>query len=121
MFLCLIPLCIYVLSAFKAKVNTEKLSDDSDSQGGGNEDEDEELNLITRNFQEFFRKGHRFVYGNQFGNGSNRFGRGHGNGFRNKGAGSSRRKCGRYNYGEEGHFIGKCIKPKKSKVFVGGA
>ncbi|GKB01206.1 retrovirus-related pol polyprotein from transposon TNT 1-94 [Tanacetum coccineum] len=80
----------------------EQTSYDNDSQGerDGEEDEDKEYNLMARNFQKFFRKGH-------------------GNG--NRGTKSSRQKRGYYNYWEEGHFIGECPKPKENKAFVGGA
>nr|GEW24071.1 hypothetical protein [Tanacetum cinerariifolium] len=48
--------------ALKAKVTREQTSDDSDSQGRSDEDVDEEeakaFNLMARNFQKFFRKGH---------------------------------------------------------------
>ncbi|GKD49567.1 retrovirus-related pol polyprotein from transposon TNT 1-94, partial [Tanacetum coccineum] len=82
----------------KAKVTREQTSDCSDSQGGSDEDVDEEeeeaktFNLMARNFQKFFRKGIRFERNNRFGNGANRFGRGHGNCFGNKGGESSTQK-----------------------------
>ncbi|GJW17752.1 hypothetical protein Tco_0025188, partial [Tanacetum coccineum] len=45
----------------KAKVTREQTSDDSDSQGGSDENVDEEeaeaFNLMARNFRKFFRKG----------------------------------------------------------------
>ncbi|GJR36966.1 putative ribonuclease H-like domain-containing protein [Tanacetum coccineum] len=69
--------------ALKAKVTKEQTSDDSDSQRGSGEDVDEEeaeaFNLMVKNFRKFFRRG------NRFGNGANRFGRGRGNNFGNKG------------------------------------
>ncbi|GJW84986.1 hypothetical protein Tco_0158131 [Tanacetum coccineum] len=81
--------------ALKAKVSREQTSDDSDSQGGSDEDLDEEeaeaFNLMARNF----RKGNRFGRGNQFGNGANKFRRGRSNGFGNRGIGSSRQNQGR--------------------------
>ncbi|GKA89123.1 hypothetical protein Tco_0810935 [Tanacetum coccineum] len=80
--------------ALKAKVTREQTSDDSDSQGGSDDDVDEEeakaFNLIARNFRKFFRKGNRFGRDSRFGNGANRFGRGHRNSFGNKGGESSR-------------------------------
>ncbi|GJR20463.1 integrase, catalytic region, zinc finger, CCHC-type containing protein [Tanacetum coccineum] len=110
--------------ALKAKVTREQTSDDSDSQGGSNEDVDEEeskaFNLIAKNFRNFFCKNNRFGSGNRFVNGANRFRRGRGNSFGNKGGKSSRQKRGCYNYGE-GHFIGECPKPKENKAFVRGA
>ncbi|GKB74310.1 hypothetical protein Tco_0935722 [Tanacetum coccineum] len=76
----------------------EQTSDDSDSQGGSNEDIDEEeaeaFYLMERNFQNFFQKGNQFGRGNRFGNGANR---------------------------EVGHFISECLKPKENKAFVGRA
>ncbi|GJZ58628.1 putative reverse transcriptase domain-containing protein [Tanacetum coccineum] len=84
--------------ALKAKVIMEQTSDDSDSQGGSNEDIDEEeaeaFYLMERNFQNFFQKGNQFGRGNRFGNGANR---------------------------EVGHFISECLKPKENKAFVGRA
>nr|GEX02704.1 zf-CCHC domain-containing protein/DUF4219 domain-containing protein/UBN2 domain-containing protein [Tanacetum cinerariifolium] len=66
-------------------------------------------------------KGNRFGCGNRFGNGGNRFERSHKNGFGNEGGESSRQRRGCYNCGEEGHFIGRCPKPKENKAFVGSA
>ncbi|GJS07305.1 putative reverse transcriptase domain-containing protein [Tanacetum coccineum] len=45
---------------------------------------------------------------------------GRGRCYGNKGTRRSRKKRGCYNYGEEGHFIGECPKPKENKAFVGG-
>ncbi|GJT99184.1 retrovirus-related pol polyprotein from transposon TNT 1-94 [Tanacetum coccineum] len=105
--------------ALKAKVTREQTSDDSDSQGGSDEDIDQEeaeaFNLIIKNFHKFFYKNNRFGRGNQFGNGDNRFGRGRGNSFGNKGGESSRQRRGCYNYGEEGHFISECPNLKENK------
>ncbi|GJR46765.1 hypothetical protein Tco_1314868 [Tanacetum coccineum] len=73
--------------ALKAKVTRKQTSDDSNNQGGSDEDEDEidKLNLMARNFRRFFRKNNRFGHGNQFGNGGNRFSKGRDNSFGNKG------------------------------------
>ncbi|GJT32396.1 zf-CCHC domain-containing protein [Tanacetum coccineum] len=71
---------------------------------------------LIRNF-----KGNRFGHGNRFSNRGNRFGRGRGNGFGNKGGGSSIQKRECYNCEEECHIIGECPKPKEKKAFVGGA
>ncbi|GJW71359.1 hypothetical protein Tco_0128276 [Tanacetum coccineum] len=106
--------------ALKAKVTREQTSDDSDSQDGSDEDVDEEeeaeaFNLMARNFRKFFRKGNQFERGNRFGNGGNRFGKGHGNSFGNNDGENL------YNYKIEGHFSIKCRKLKKNKAFVGGA
>ncbi|GKD51904.1 protein CHUP1, chloroplastic [Tanacetum coccineum] len=105
--------------ALKAKITREQTSDDSDNQGGSDEEEEaEEFNLIVRNFSKFFRKDNQFGRGNRFGNGGNRFRKGYGNGFGNKGDGSSRQKHECYNCGEEGHFIEKhAFKNEHSKLF----
>ncbi|GKA41737.1 zf-CCHC domain-containing protein [Tanacetum coccineum] len=112
--------------ALKAKVTREQTSDNSDSQGESDEDIDEEeeakaFNLLARNFRKFLRKGNQFGRGNQFGNGVNRFGSGHGNSFSNKGGESSKQKGACYNFEIEGHFASECRMPKENKAFVGGA
>ncbi|GJU71093.1 hypothetical protein Tco_1262498 [Tanacetum coccineum] len=88
--------------ALKAKVNREQTSDDSVSQRVSDEDIDEEeaeaFNLLARNF----RKGNRFGYGNKFSNGANRFGKGRGNSFEDKGDESSKKKGACYNCKIEG-------------------
>ncbi|GKE14917.1 hypothetical protein Tco_1422494 [Tanacetum coccineum] len=85
--------------ALKAKVTREQTSYDSDSQDGSDEDINEEeaeaFNLLARNFC----KGNRFGRGNRFGNGGNRFGKGRGNSFEDKGAESSKKKEACYNCG----------------------
>ncbi|GJV55172.1 zf-CCHC domain-containing protein [Tanacetum coccineum] len=112
--------------ALKAKVTKEQTSDDSDSQGGSDEDINEEeeaeaFNLLARNFQKFFRKGNRFGRGNRFGNGANRFRRGHRNSLGDKGGENSKQKGACYNCEIEGHFASECRKSKEKKAFVGGA
>ncbi|GJZ07665.1 retrovirus-related pol polyprotein from transposon TNT 1-94 [Tanacetum coccineum] len=111
--------------AHKAKVTREQTSDNSDSQGGSDEDIDEEeaetFNLMARNFRKFFRKGNRFGRGNRFSNGAKRFGRGRKNSFGKKGGESSRQKGFCYNCEVEGHFASECTKPKENKAFVGRA
>ncbi|GJT42732.1 hypothetical protein Tco_0951447 [Tanacetum coccineum] len=107
--------------ALKAKVTMEKTSDDIDSKKRSDEDIDDEVkafNLMARNFSKFFRKGNRSRRGNRFSNGANRFKRGHGNSFGNKGSESLRQKRCCYNYREECNFIGECPKPKENKAFV---
>ncbi|GJW64939.1 zf-CCHC domain-containing protein [Tanacetum coccineum] len=104
--------------ALKANVTRVKTSDDSDSQGGSDEDVDEEeatsFNLLARNFGKFFCKGNRFRRRNRFGKGRN-------NVFGNKSGESSMPKGAFYNCGIEGHFSSECRRPKENKAFVGGA
>ncbi|GJZ39764.1 protein CHUP1, chloroplastic [Tanacetum coccineum] len=111
--------------ALKTKFTREQTSDDSDSQGGSDEDVDEDkaeaFNLMARNFRKFFRKGNQFGRGNQFGNKDNKFKRGHSNGFGNRGTKNSRQKRGCYNCEEKGHFISECLNPKENRAFVGRA
>nr|GEY24214.1 hypothetical protein [Tanacetum cinerariifolium] len=87
--------------ALKAKVIMDQTSDDSDSQGGSDEEVDEEevkaFNLLARDFRKFFRKVNWFGRGNRFANGGNRFGKG------------------------RGHVTSECRKPKENKAFVGGS
>ncbi|GJV15598.1 retrovirus-related pol polyprotein from transposon TNT 1-94 [Tanacetum coccineum] len=102
----------------------EQTSDDSVSQGRSDQYIDEEgkaFNLLARNFCKFFHMGNRFRRGNRFGNGENRFRRGRGNSFGNKGSESSKQKGACYNCEIEGHFSSKCRNPKENKAFVGGA
>ncbi|GJT82771.1 retrovirus-related pol polyprotein from transposon TNT 1-94 [Tanacetum coccineum] len=112
--------------ALKDKVTMEQTSDDSGSQDGSDEDVYEEegveaFNLLARNFRKFFHKGNRFGRDNRFGNGANRFGKGRGNSFGNKGGESSKPQGARYNCGIEGHFASECRKLKDNKAFIGGA
>ncbi|GJU08452.1 ribonuclease H-like domain-containing protein [Tanacetum coccineum] len=104
--------------ALKAKVTREQTSDDSDSQGGSDEDINEEeaeaFNLLARNFCKFFRMGNRFRR-------DNRFDKRRGNNFGNKGGESSKQKISCYNCGIECHFASECKKPKENKAFVRGA
>ncbi|GJW12617.1 UBN2 domain-containing protein [Tanacetum coccineum] len=99
--------------ALKAKVTRDQTSYDSDSQGGSDEEVDEEeakaFNLLARNFCKFFRKG------------QNRFGKDRGNNFRNKGGESSKPKGACYNCDIKGHFASEFRKPKENKAFVRGS
>ncbi|GJV25867.1 hypothetical protein Tco_1378562 [Tanacetum coccineum] len=56
------------------------------------EEEAEAFNLIANNFSKFFRKNNIFRHDNQFGNRANRFERGRGNGFGNKGGDNSKQQ-----------------------------
>ncbi|GJU59848.1 protein CHUP1, chloroplastic [Tanacetum coccineum] len=107
--------------ALKAKVTREQTSDDSDSQGGSDEDIDEEeaeaFNLLARNFH----KGNQFRRKNRFGNIGDRFGKGHGNSLEDKGGESLKKKGACYNCSIEGHFASEFKKPKENKAFIGGA
>ncbi|GJZ64446.1 hypothetical protein Tco_0620867 [Tanacetum coccineum] len=79
--------------ALKAKVNRDQISDDSDNQGGS--DKDKDLNKDEA-------KAFNLLASNFYEE-------------------SSRQRRGYYNSGEEGHFIGECLKPKENKAFVRGA
>ena len=56
--------------ALKAKVTRDQTSDVSDSKDGSDEDaeDDEEFNVMARNFRKFFRRGGNFKRENLFGN-----------------------------------------------------
>ncbi|GJY05721.1 hypothetical protein Tco_0371661 [Tanacetum coccineum] len=104
--------------ALKAKATKEQTSDDSNSQGGTDEDINEKeadaFNLLARNF----RKGNQFGCGNQFGN---LFGKGRGNSFEDKGGESSKKKGACYNYKIEGRFASECKSQRRTMAFRGGA
>nr|GEX48722.1 hypothetical protein [Tanacetum cinerariifolium] len=105
--------------ALKAKVTWEQSSDDNDSQGGSDEDVDEEeevkaFNLLAMNF----RKGNSFKRANRYGNGANKFGKGRRNRFGNKGGEAQRKKGACYNCKIKGNFASECRKLKENKAFV---
>ncbi|GKD93915.1 hypothetical protein Tco_1373752, partial [Tanacetum coccineum] len=106
--------------ALKAKVTREQTNDDSDSQGGNDEDIDEEeaeaFNLLARNFRKFFYKGNRFGCGNQLGNGGNRFEKAVVIALGEKGGEMSKAKGDCYNCGIEGHFTKVISKPSSSNI-----
>ncbi|GJS07851.1 putative reverse transcriptase domain-containing protein [Tanacetum coccineum] len=105
--------------ALKANVTRGQTSNDSVCQDGSDEDEQEEFNSIVKNLWKLFKNGNRFERENHFGNGRDRFNRGHGN--RSKGVGSSRGKCNCYGCGSKTHLVDDCPKVKMQKAFVGGA
>ncbi|GKC67836.1 zf-CCHC domain-containing protein [Tanacetum coccineum] len=103
------------------KVYEIVLGNDGESDEDVDEKEAEAFNLLARNFRKFFRKGNRFGRGNRFGNGRNRFGKGRGNNFRNKGGEESKLRGACYNCGIEGNFASECRMPKENKAFVKGS
>ncbi|GJW66809.1 hypothetical protein Tco_0121233 [Tanacetum coccineum] len=66
-----------------------------------------------------FKKGNRFERENRFGNGGDRFDKGHGN--RSKGVGGSIGKRNCYGCCSKNHFVDDCPKVKIKKALVGGA
>nr|GEW40118.1 hypothetical protein [Tanacetum cinerariifolium] len=107
--------------ALKAKVTREQTSDDCDSQDGSNEDVDEEEAKVFNLLARIFHKGNQFRHRNRFGNINNRFGKGHGNSFKDKGSEILKKKGACYNFRIDGHFSSECRKPKENKAFIGGA
>ncbi|GKC33161.1 zf-CCHC domain-containing protein, partial [Tanacetum coccineum] len=107
--------------ALKANVTWGQTSNDSVCQDVSGEDEDgeEEFSSIVKNLWKLFKKGNRFERENSFGNGGDRFDRGHGN--RNKGVGTSRGKHNCYGCGSKNHFVDDCPKTKMKKAFFSGA
>nr|GEU68558.1 hypothetical protein [Tanacetum cinerariifolium] len=107
--------------ALKANVTRGQTSNDSVCQDRSDEDkhEEEEFNSIVKNLSKLFKKGNRFKRENRFGNGGDRFDRGHGN--RSKGVRSSRGKRNCYGCGSKNHFIDDCLKAKMKKAFFGRA
>ncbi|GKA36572.1 hypothetical protein Tco_0723137, partial [Tanacetum coccineum] len=92
--------------ALKANITRSQTSNDSISQDKC--DEDEEINLMAKNFIKIFRKGvkkhDKFDICKE-----------------NTKGGSSRREHGCYNFGDKNHFIDDCPKSKRNKAFVRGA
>ncbi|GJX44206.1 hypothetical protein Tco_0260882 [Tanacetum coccineum] len=105
--------------AFIANVTRGQTSNDSVCQDGSDEDKQEEFNSIVKNLWKLFKNGNRFERENHFGNGGDRFNRGHGN--RSKGVGSSRGKRNCCGCGSKTYFVDDCPKAKMQKAFVGGA
>ncbi|GKA72989.1 hypothetical protein Tco_0779205 [Tanacetum coccineum] len=107
--------------ALKANATRGQTSNDSVCQDRSDEDEDEEeeFNSIVKNLWKLFKKGNRFERENRFGNGGDKFDRGHGN--RSKGVGSSRGKRNCYGCGSKNHFVDDYPKAKMKKALVGGA
>ncbi|GKA33518.1 hypothetical protein Tco_0719947 [Tanacetum coccineum] len=101
--------------ALKGNVTKGQTSNDSVCQDGSDEDKDEEeeLKSIVRNLWKLFKNGNRFERENRFGNGGDRFDRGHGN--RSKGVESSRGKYNCYGCGSKNHFIDNYPKAKMKK------
>ncbi|GJS25739.1 hypothetical protein Tco_0486359 [Tanacetum coccineum] len=90
------------------KANTTRGQTSSDIISQDKCDEDDEINLMAKNFRKLFRKGvkkhDKFDICKE----------------KIKG-GSSRRGRDCYNYGKKNHFIDNCPKSKRIKAFVGGA
>ncbi|GKC29789.1 synaptobrevin, longin-like domain protein [Tanacetum coccineum] len=91
------------------KANVTRVQTSSNSICQDESDEDEEINLMAKNFRKIFRKGvkkhDKFDICKE----------------KTKGGESSRRERGCYNCGNKNHFIGDCPKPKRNKAFVGGS
>ncbi|GJX02099.1 hypothetical protein Tco_0186012 [Tanacetum coccineum] len=93
----------------KAKVTRDQTSNNSICQDES--DEDEDINLMAKNFRKLFRKGikkhDKFNICND----------------KDKTMGGERSRCkhGCYNRGNKNHFICECLNPKKNKAFVGVA
>nr|GEU80974.1 retrovirus-related Pol polyprotein from transposon TNT 1-94 [Tanacetum cinerariifolium] len=73
----------------------------------------------VKNLWKLFKKGNRFERENRFGNGGDRFDRGHGN--RSKYVGSTSGKHNYYDCSSKNHFVDDFSKAKMKKVFVDGA
>ncbi|GJT12026.1 zf-CCHC domain-containing protein [Tanacetum coccineum] len=91
------------------KANVTKGQTSSNSIGHDKSGEDEEINLMAKNFRKLFQKGvkkhDKFNICKE----------------KTKGGESSRRECGCYNCGNKNQFIGDCPKPRRNKAFVEGA
>nr|GEY62526.1 hypothetical protein [Tanacetum cinerariifolium] len=107
--------------ALKANVTKGQTSNDSVCQDGRDkdkdEDEEEEFNSIVKKLWKLFKKCIRFERENRFGNGEDRFDRGHGN--KRKGVGSSRGKCNCYGCGSKNNFVDDCPKVKIKRRSLG--
>ena len=99
--------------ALKAKVTKSHTSDVGGSLEESDEEEmnNEEFNLMAKNFRKFFRRGGKFQRRNRLGNRTNDR--------RNKNGQGSKRDDGCFNCGEKDHFISDCPNPLHYKAFVG--
>ncbi|GJT79208.1 retrovirus-related pol polyprotein from transposon TNT 1-94 [Tanacetum coccineum] len=93
--------------ALKVNVNRGQTSSYSICQDES--DEDEEINLMAKNFRKLFRKGVKKHDKLNICKENTNSGE------------SSRRERGCYNCGNKNHFIDDCPKPRKNKAFVGGS
>ncbi|GJR50699.1 hypothetical protein Tco_1401220 [Tanacetum coccineum] len=107
--------------ALKAKVTREKTSDDSDSQGGSDEDVDEEeaeeFNLMARNFHviDLKKENEELLSDSQGGSDEDIEEEEEADAF------NMMARNFRKFFRKEGHFASECRKPKENKEFVGGA
>nr|GEZ43888.1 serine/threonine protein kinase SRPK1 [Tanacetum cinerariifolium] len=86
--------------ALKAKIES------SDEECSTSESEDEEYDMVVRDFKKFFKRRGRFVRQTQ--NNKKTFQRS-----RDENNGKSDRKC--FRWGDPNHLIGECTKPPKDK------
>nr|GEU62592.1 hypothetical protein [Tanacetum cinerariifolium] len=93
-----------MLIALKANITRGKTSRNNILQDES--DEDEEINLMAKNFRRLPRKGvkkhGKFDICKE----------------NTKGGESLRRERGCYNCGNKNHFIGDCLKPRRNKAFI---
>ena len=103
--------------ALKAKVTRSQDSDDCIEGSDEEEMNNEEFNLMAKNFRKFFRRGGKFQRRSRL--------RSRTNDRRNKDAKISRadqgskREDGCFDCGEKDYFVSDCPKPRHYKAFVG--